>query len=269
MAQEKTGKDLLKSIREDNPGKDDYHYCFPLALAEAIEFVDREFDAIVIDEAQDFRDEYWLPIHVLTEDAPEKFLLIFYDHNQQIYTKSSLFPIETDPFVLTRNCRNAEPIHNLAYQFYKGIETESSAIAGSEVEFISGPSRAIEAKRLHSHLTSLLSKESVSPAEICVLVPSKNSRAFISLLEPLPLPGKIQWSVNAAGGDSSVCIETVMRFKGLEADYIYFWGADEFDRETDAELLYVTLSRAKSRLCLVGNETDCRNLLPTISRQSK
>ena len=229
MAKDRTGDDILKNVRSSNPDKDDYHYCFPLALADALEFVDVEFDAILIDEGQDFRDEYWLPISVMIEDQPEKYLLIFYDHNQQLYSKSSLFPIDGEPFELTRNCRNADPIHKLAYQFYSGVPTEPSLILGSDVEFISAPSRSVEAKRLHNHLTDLLSKEGVAPNDICVLVPSRNSESYFSLLESLPLPGSVNWSVKSRGGENEVCIETVMRFKGLEADYIFFWGADEFD----------------------------------------
>ena len=252
VAQTNTGNDHLKDARESNPGADDY-FCLPLALAEAIPDVQKDYDAIVIDEAQDFQDEHWLPINVLVEDQPEKHLIIFFDTNQRLYTKSSLFPIEGDPYLLTRNCRNTKCIHDLAYQYYSGIETEASTIQGEEPEFISGPTVAAQAKKLHSHLVDLLSKQEVSPEDVCVLVPSKNPDPYNSLLESKSLPSGVKWSAKQFGLPNKICIETMMRFKGLEATYIYIWGADQLDQAEDIELLYVTFSRAKSRICIVGN----------------
>jgi len=261
IAKSNSGTDYLQKIRQENPGKDDYDYCFPMALAEAIEYVKLKYDAIVIDEGQDFKDEYWLPIEILIEDNNEKQLFVFYDHNQRLYTRSSEIPISGEPFLLTRNCRNTDQIHKLAYQFYSGPSTESSSIAGADVEILTGPSRAKQAARLHSHLTDLLVKDEVEPSNICVLVPSQDAEQHISLLLSKPLPNGVEWSKKEMGHRDKVRIETVKRFKGLEATYIYIWGADEFDREVDIELLYVILSRAKSRICLVGESGACTRLL--------
>jgi superfamily I DNA and RNA helicase len=129
------------------------------------------------------------------------------------------------------------------------------------VEVLSGPSRAKQAARLHSHLIDLLVKEDVDPGSICVLVPSQDAEQHIALLQSKPLPNNVEWSKKEMGHRDRVCIETVKRFKGLEATYVYIWGADEFDRDRDIELLYVILSRAKSRICLVGEEKRCRALL--------
>ena len=110
-------------------------------------------------------------------------------------------------------------------------------------------------------MTDLLVKEDVEPGNICVLVPSEGADQHIALLRSKPLPNGVQWSEKEMGHRDKVCIETVKRFKGLEATYLYIWGADEFDRDTDIELLYVILSRAKSRICLVGEEKGCKAIL--------
>lgn len=262
VAYTNTGIDYLRKTRDENPGEDEFDFCFPMAFAETIQYVDLEYDAIIIDEAQDFKNEYWLPIDILIEDDAEKRLFVFYDHNQRLYTRSSELPIDGEPFLLTRNCRNTDLIHALAYQFYKGTATISSSIPGDDVEILSGASRASQANKLHSHLTNLLVNEKVRPGDVCVLVPSENSEQNISLLESKSLPTGVGWSIKEMGHRDKVCIETVKRFKGLEATYIYIWGADDFDRDRDLELLYVTFSRAKSRICLVGDKTICSSLLP-------
>jgi hypothetical protein len=261
VASDKTGRDFIKESLEQNRGKDKFDVCFPYALDEAIPHVDLKFDAIIIDEAQDFRDDYWMPIDTLLEDDKSKHLYVFFDPNQQLYEKNTYFPITDPPYPLSFNCRNTKIIHDLAYQFYEGDQIESSPIPGEPVETIVGPSLKVQSKRLHSHLLDLLKKDGVSPSDICILVPSENTNDFVKLLRERPLPTGAAWIEKEMGQRNKICIETVKRFKGLEATYIYFWGADEYNRIDHPELLYVTISRAKSRLCVVGTQAACDSLL--------
>jgi superfamily I DNA and RNA helicase len=61
-------------------------------------------------------------------------------------------------------------------------------------------------------------------------------------------------------------MDTVHRYKGLEAAVLFLWGLDELDPRNDREIIYVAFSRAKSRLYLVGREVSCRTLMaPTFS----
>lgn len=256
-----TGYDALADARSANPGASEMDVVLPYAMDLALERVTNEFTALIIDEAQDFKDEYWLPIDSLIQKVGDGVVIILYDHNQRIFSRSDLFPIDGQPIVLTQNCRNTDQIHQVAYRFYRGEPTESSSITGSAIEFISGPSRSAQARRLHSHLVDLLSKERVSPTDICVLVPSQGSESYFQELKTSSLPTGTQWGFHEYNKAGKICVETMMRFKGLEATYIYVWGADELSDTHDTELLYVTLSRAKSRLCLVGNEAICRELV--------
>lgn len=256
-----TGRDFIKESLEFNAGKSKFDVCFPYALDEAIPHVKIQYDAIIIDEAQDFRDDYWMAIDTLLGDDEDKHLYVFFDPNQQLYEKNSYFPITEEPYPLSWNCRNTKIIHDLAYQFYKGDPTESSPIPGEAVEVIAESGLKLQAKKLHLHILNLLNNESVSPGDICVLVPSEKAREYVPLLKTNPLPKGVSWIEGEMGNRKKICIETVKRFKGLEATYIYFWGADAYNREDHPEVLYVTLSRAKSRLCIVGEAEACKSLL--------
>ena len=260
LANQATGRDLVAEAKAAGAGQSHMEELLPYALDIAINLVDERYAAIVIDEAQDFKDEYWMPVDTLIQQASET-ALILYDHNQRIFSVSELFPIEEPPFLLTKNCRNTDEIHKLAYQYYEGETTEPSSIEGEEPEIITGPTRSVQAKKIASHIVERISKQEVSPEEICVLVPSQQSESYFELLAKHSLPTGTKWAPKEFGKPDSVCIETVMRFKGLESTCIYFWGADEFSQETDIQLLYVTLSRAKSRLCLIGDQTACVSLL--------
>ncbi len=259
--QEMTGVDFVADATASIPDGSRFDDWLPLALSEALSASNISYDALIIDEGQDFRDSFWMPIAILADDNPNMTLCIFFDHNQRLYTRCNDFPINGPAFELTRNCRNTDIIHRVAYQFYTGTPTDTSSIHGDEIEFISGPTLATQAKRLHAHVVGLLEKQKVRAVDICIIVPSQSSQNYSSLMTPYPLPHGIRWAVEEFGAANSICIETMMRFKGLESNYLYFWGADQFDRNVDVELLYVTLSRAKSRLCLVGDQKACAALV--------
>ncbi len=60
------------------------------------------------------------------------------------------------------------------------------------------------------------------------------------------------------GGPNAVTVDTAHRFKGLEAAIVFLWGLDGFDPQSHKQTMYVGLSRAKSRLFLVGTDTTCK-----------
>ena len=156
-ANKQAGVNLLKDAEDSNPGLSRFDVHFPHGLAMATEILPNRFDAIVVDEAQDFGEEYWLPI--LTphfRDQDRSTLFIFYDHNQAIYRRVGSFPIQDQPFLLTRNCRNTRYIHEAGYAYYQGEPTEAPPIEGAAIQIIDANSRSRQAKKLHSHLLSLL-----------------------------------------------------------------------------------------------------------------
>lgn len=260
-AERATGRDVMLEASRANPTLDKFDVHFPHALALASECVDDRYDSIIVDEAQDFGEEFWLPVELLLRDETESALFLFFDHNQAVYKRVSSFPIRDEPFLLTRNCRNTVPIHVAAYRYYRGEQTEPPTISGEDVLVIDAPSRGSQAKRLHAHLTGLVDRDRVRPEDIAVLVPSVGHQEYYQALSDRPLPSGSRWAIEEYGVAGGVRVETVHRFKGLEAAVVYLWGADTFSPELDGETLYVTLSRAKSRLILVGDEARCNVVL--------
>jgi hypothetical protein len=60
----------------------------PLALAYSVDVVGASYDAMVVYEGQDFREEYWFPIELLLSDQDSAPPYVFYDHNQTLYTRA-------------------------------------------------------------------------------------------------------------------------------------------------------------------------------------
>jgi hypothetical protein len=102
-------------------------------------------------------------------------------------------------------------------------------------------------------------QEGVSARDIVVLVLpiSDGRRAFVDALRAMPLPDGVQWTEDVHGDPRKVLVDTVARFKGLEAAVLVLWLGLDIDDAIHRELLYVGTSRARSRLVLVGTRDAC------------
>lgn len=80
-----------------------------------IENKNMHFDAVIVDEAQDFREDWWLVIDALLRKGKEQILYIFHDDNQALLPYRSVYPIEEPLVDLSKNCRNGGKI----YEFIK------------------------------------------------------------------------------------------------------------------------------------------------------
>ena len=67
------------------------------------------------------------------------------------------------------------------------------------------------------------------------------------------------WSIEVYDPER-VLMDTVKRFKGLEAAIVFLWLPPVPSDMDDREALYVGLSRAKSMVYIVGTESACAAL---------
>ena len=61
----------------------------PDHLMEAIPELTERFDAIVVDEGQDIRDNWWITLESLLNDPDDGILFIFQDPHQAIYRRNA------------------------------------------------------------------------------------------------------------------------------------------------------------------------------------
>ena len=61
-----------------------------------------------------------------------------------------------------------------------------------------------------------------------------------------------EWAFEVHGKAKCVLVDTVARFKGLEAQAVVLWVGDDPVDEVNWETLYVGTTRAKSLLAVVG-----------------
>ena len=80
------------------PGEKHAYYTGLRALfSESVEIAAGRYGALIVDEAQDFDPEWWLPLQLLLENPDRSPLYLFYDDNQRIFPVKTGFPISEDP----------------------------------------------------------------------------------------------------------------------------------------------------------------------------
>jgi hypothetical protein len=194
------------------------------------------FDAIIVDEAQDFRTHWWIAIEELLNDPQTSWLHAYFDTNQSIYgdLAKELASFRIVPIHLTRNLRNTRCIHETASRFYKGIPITADGPAGMEVEWVE--CRADQIASRSTDAAFRLIHEKVSPEDIVILAVEGRMLAQIR---------------NRSGFPGGVSVSLITDFKGLERKAIILAAARELADE--AELAYVSLSRARTQLVVVGD----------------
>lgn len=257
------GHDVLKDARESHPGvtdRDYYDFQLPFALALSSEVLDEKFEAIVVDEAQDFSDEYWFGVESMLRDPADGHLFVFIDENQTIYKRSGEIPIQDEAFHLTTNCRNTAPIHEAGYRFYKGELVDSSEIRGPEVTWAPSDQLEAQADAISRRVRQWVAVEGLNAHDVAVLVAKRPKAHCYELLAPRLTAEGIRWVSETHSVNGAVLLETFSRFKGLEAQAVVLWVGDEVVDEATWETVYVGTTRAKSLLAVVGSNRAVRTV---------
>lgn len=220
----------------------------PDMLLEAIEKLGPGFDAVIVDEGQDFRTHWWIPLQSLLRDTKDGFLYVFYDDNQRLYSKTGV-PAEFLPFSLTRNLRNTQLVHKMVMNFYRS-DTKPAALGpvGRPVEIHTYSDVAMLKQQIRQALHRLVYQEDVAPEDVVVLTPRAAERSQLWQLGPL---GNFRLTDQWAAGGADIFCATVHSFKGLESPVIVLAEIDRQDISDLDAILYVGCSRAVNHLIVL------------------
>lgn len=223
-----------------------YDVRLPQALARAARALPdfRRFDAIVVDEGQDFRPLWWETVLLCLRHRGGNGLYVFSDSNQSIYRRRPTRPLGMVPFSLRENLRNTKQIANLAGAF-TGREQRVRGMPGDPVEVIDVP--VDSALAAADDAVDRLIAEGWDPGQIALLTTKYRHPEQDNQIRILGKAG--YWA--GYFGDRDVFYSSVQGFKGLERSAVVLavngWHAD-----FGPELLYTGISRARSKLVVVG-----------------
>lgn len=240
---------LGRNVNRETDQKKLFEEMYPQILLEFAEETGRVYDAIVVDEGQDFHENYWIALESLLKS--DGYLFIFYDDNQNIFHGSTSFGglIQEAPFSLNQNCRNTKFIHNTVMKFHSdptGIT--SYAPEGREPEWIIYDDTAGMNKALQKVLHRLVNEENVSSQDIVILTPKGMNR---SSLKPGLKLGNFTLSDRSTAKPTDIMVTTIQRFKGLERKVVIIAEIDPSIRYDLDMLMYIGCSRARTHLIVL------------------
>ena len=233
----------------DGPQAEYYEEHLPRRLAEvAAQQVDDElFDAIVVDEAQDFADTWWEGLLPCLRDQEAGVLFVFTDEHQSVFDRTGHAPITLNPFPLDDNLSSTRSIAR-AFAPLTPLEQTPRLEEGLPVRYIESSAEAAVAAA--DDAVEQLLEEGWDPGDIALLT---TGRRHPEQKERTEYYGHdAYWDEFFPAED--VFYGHVLNFKGLERRVVVLAINGFYDRAVHR--LYVGLSRARSLLVVVGDPGD-------------
>ncbi len=225
---------------------------------------EKKYDIIIIDEGQDFNEDWFIAIEYLLREEELKYV-VFYDNNQKLFKKDEILSL--DGFyrvVLSRNYRNTKKIFNIISKLF-----EDSKVIPVGPEGLNNPPISIEVEdknELQEAIVSLsnqlVRREKIDPSDIgFITLKNENKYKNITVQESKLLrshkykiegveKGKIPGSFSRGG---------TTYWKGLERDIIIIVNILDI-QNLDINSLYVALSRAKLQFIILAESKEIDSL---------
>lgn len=228
-----------------------YDVELPNLLLEAIDHLGGIYDAIIVDEGQDFQSDWWLPIQCLLHDEKDGILYVFYDDNQNLYRTQLNLPANLDHYPLTRNCRTTQHIHRTFVSFYRSQHVPT--VRGPEgrqpvVRYYESKTNLMDTVR--QAVYQLVNEEGIDCADITILTPWSKDKSVVWRAGSL---GKFRLTDVWGRRGNEIYTSTIHAFKGLESPVVILAEVWPPDRDDLERLLYVGCSRARNHLIVIGH----------------
>lgn len=228
------------------------------------------FDAIVVDEAQDFCLGWWYALTqslLSTSDGP---LYAFMDPNQSLRGKVEWPEVKFDAhFKLLINCRNTKRIAVASASVLSLVSPPfSRAPTGSSLRVLRASTAKQQKGLVAQELRSLLQREDLKSTQIAVIGPAAKSNG--SLADLADIDGvRLVTAAEEWRGGGGILVTTARSFKGLEADVVLIYDLGGFSRLFSRADLYVACTRAKALLIVVVHGDECRTAINIAKKASE
>jgi len=204
-------------------------------IAAAASKLGRSYDALVIDEAQDFRKNWIASLECLLEDLEESPIFLFLDPQQRFGGEEWINPFPKEqPYLLTESWRNSHAIARKVQKVFDLEFTLNGSAEGTEPEWVSTETDDETVQQVEECLNDLIVNKEIEADQIAILTGNNN------LAEVLREKEKF-----------GVTIETIRKFKGLDQTVVILALPVE-TKSDDKNLAYVGMSRARAKLIVVG-----------------
>lgn len=218
----------------------------PSLVADQLNQIPFKFDAIVVDEGQDFKEAHWTLIELLLSDPDGGALFVFADQGQNIYSGWDKYPMMPAPVILDRNVRNTDPVFAIVKPLCPpGVDMLSSGVEGPVPRLVGYSDDSHMLTMIETVLSDLV-KESVPIADVVVLGTRAQTRTALTYgtrIGPFTL-------VSERRDSRDLLAMSIQRFKGLERRAVIVCELDSEQKVDD--LLYVAATRSSSLLYILA-----------------
>lgn len=205
----------------------------------------RRFDAVVIDEAQDFADGWWRALLAALREEESSGVYVFTDEGQRVFARYGGPPIALVPLVLDQNLRNTRQIAD-TFTPLAPMRMRLASADGPEVQFVE--CGADEAVGVADDQVDLLIDRGWRPEDIALLTTRSRHPEQVSRQEE---GQDVYWE--SFWDADQVFYGHVLGFKGLERRVVVLVLNESEPQERSRERLYVGLSRARDQLVVCGD----------------
>ncbi len=208
------------------------------------------FDALVVDESQDFLPLWWRALDSLLIDPHRGIRYLFFDDAQRLRSDAAPVQGADTALVLTTNWRNTQRIHAHMCQVQPDLQVHHCvAPLGVPVEI--EPIRPTLGKALRRVLGRILGDGGVQPADVVILTGQSPNRSAVLEQDADLRP----YRVTTGDEPGAVRLRGVQSFKGMEAPVVILTGLDHYPPEKARLLHYIGASRAVNHLVVMGDAT--------------
>ncbi|PAY16330.1 nuclease [Rhodopirellula sp. SM50] len=212
---------------------------------------DVQYEAIVIDEAQDFHARWWEVLQcTLLKNAEEGTLFAFADPVQRLWDWAPATPPVTfqTKYNLRRNCRNSRWIARTSTTIAKtDAKFFKRSPLGGKPAISTVPTLAAMKGIVFKAVESLIEQHDIKPSQLVLIGPrglENGSLADVSEIAGVALTTDTRaWNRN-----DGILVTTARSFKGLEADVVVVYDLDGISKGFSHVDLYVACTRARSHV---------------------
>lgn len=200
--------------------EDFWNIAVPLRLAECVDEIESKYDAVIVDEGQDFKRNWF---EILEAYSSNRFV-VFYDESQDIFGHWDDLPWGSTSVprkVLSRNCRNTQSIvRHLSECVGSEIAAFERSPSGEKVTSFSFPDVTSQRETLKSELARLL-KEGIEPGQIVIIIDDKRANTALNGLDRVGTVAIEDIGRTYRRRSDSIRYTNTRLFKGLEADVVF------------------------------------------------
>ena len=253
--------DTTTRLNMEVGGQDYYSKVLPQSVCESFNLQNyQKYNKLIVDEFQDLcTTEYLLVFDKMLECGLINGRFSFYGDfaRQAIYNEeNSLQILDNVAFYarkhLSVNCRNTQNIGNEMVNVTSFTDKNYRLkILGEPVDYFVWKSQDDQHKLLKDCISDLR-KKGFSSESIMVLSPSKRQNSIVGVYDP---DGFIIGDYGKELSPYYAMFSTAQSFKGLESEIIILTDINNY---SDKRLMYVALSRARSKLIVLESKLASR-----------